>query len=469
MSNPPLAGTADLARPRFTCDWIFNILVVLSDGRVVCGCADPRGERPLGSLAESSLLEIWRSDRVREIRRGLNEGYAPFCLPCGLKRALPAGAPAPQRPVDLETPPRIFLEPTVGCNLSCLEAVCAKESGIIATRSRPFFPLDEFRRVMDEVGPGLVRLDLFNYGEPFVHPQAVAMIEYVKERFPRVYLYISTNGLLLDEAGMKRLIAAGLDEITFSVDGPDQKTYEKYRRGGDLAKALEVMKTLVRLRNEAGREVPFINWRYILFNWNDRPGQMARARRLAKRIGVDRFNWEITDHPPAAKSVRYQPGTRGWRRIRCEIWDTSQIGSALRGGRYEGRIKPAAGIIRMAGSSPAALAVRVKNTGGRTWPVATSSGRRLVRLGAQLHDAEKRLLDRDFARAFLPRDVRGGESLEMTIEIPPPPSLGAYFLKFDLVSEGIDWFENGGSPIAWRELIVGPVRSADHPEGEGHD
>jgi len=438
--------------PRFTCDWIFKILVVLSDGKVVCGCADPRGERPLGSLSESSLLDIWRSGKAKEIRRGLNEGYAPFCLDCGLKRALPEGAPVPERPVDLEGLPRIFLEPTVCCNLSCFEAVCSKESGLIGTRSRSFFPLEEFRRVADEVGPGLVRLDLFNYGDPFVHPQAVEMIEYLKARHPRVYLYVSTNGLLLDEEKMRRVVASGLDEITFSVDGPDQATYEKYRRGGDFAKVVDVMRTFVRLRNEAGREVPFVNWRYILFKWNDRRRQMAKAVGLAERIGVDRFNWEITDHPASAKSERYQPGTPGWRRIYHEIWDTSQIGSALRKGRYEGNIRPAVDVVRVSGSSSAVVAVRVKNTGGRTWPVSTSSGRRLVRLGAQLHDGEKRLLDRDFARAFLPRDVRGGESLEMTIEIPPAPSPGRYWLKFDLVSEGIDWFENGGSPVVWREI-----------------
>ncbi|MCJ7681914.1 MAG: SPASM domain-containing protein, partial [Candidatus Aminicenantes bacterium] len=61
---------------RFTCDWIFDLLVVLSDGKVVCGCADPYGERPLGHLKDGSILDIWRSARVREIREGLNAGYA---------------------------------------------------------------------------------------------------------------------------------------------------------------------------------------------------------------------------------------------------------------------------------------------------------------------------------------------------------------------------------------------------------
>ncbi len=284
--------------------------------------------------------------------------------------------------------------------------------------------------------------------------QAVEMVEYLKSRFPRAYLYTSTNGLMLDEPKMRRLVAAGLDEITFSVDGADQKTYEKYRRGGDFAKALDIMRTFVRLRNEAGREVPFINWRYILFNWNDSRRQMAKARRLAENVGVDRFNWEITDHPAAAKSERYQPGTAAWRKIYYEIWDSSQIGSALRRKRYAADLRPRERLILQRAGEPVRTAVRVKNAGGAVWLSTSFSGRRLVRLGAQLHDAGGRLLDRDFARAFLPGPLKGGETAEVILEVPPAPGPGLYRLKLDLVSEGIDWFENGGSPVVWRPFAV---------------
>ena len=129
------------AAERFTCDWIFKILVVLSDGKVVCGCADPYGERPLGTLARTSIGEIWNSEKVQEIRNGLNQGYAPFCLPCGLKRSVSADGAVEHRPVVLQKLPRIFLEPTVLCNLSCDRAVCSRESGIVSTRIAPLVPL----------------------------------------------------------------------------------------------------------------------------------------------------------------------------------------------------------------------------------------------------------------------------------------------------------------------------------------
>ncbi|MCP4214552.1 MAG: hypothetical protein GY765_07840, partial [bacterium] len=204
-------------KKRFTCDWIFNILVVLSDGKVVCGCADPHGKRPLGHLKENSLYEIWFSDRVKQIRRELNEGHSCFCDECGLKRELGDDEAVPQNHEHMEILPRIFLEPTVVCNLNCFKAVCGPKSGILETRERNHFPLEQFKELMDEIGPKMIRLDFFNYGDPFVHPQAVDMIEYVREKYPHIYLYCSTNGLMLNREKIKRIVQSGLDEITFSV------------------------------------------------------------------------------------------------------------------------------------------------------------------------------------------------------------------------------------------------------------
>ncbi len=440
--------------PRFTCDWIFDILVVLCDGKVVCGCADPKGERPLGNLRDAGLAGIWRSDKVRQIRRELNAGFSSFCLPCGLKRILGDEEPVPQRPVDLEILPRIFFEPTVLCNLDCFQAVCAPGAGLAATRGRKSFPLDEFQALLREVGPRLIRLDFFNYGEPFLHPQALDMIELVKRQYPHVYLYTSTNGLLLNKEKIARLVRSGIDEVTFSVDGADQRTYGRYRQGGDFSRVLANMAALVREKKNLGREVPFINWRCILFQWNDSFLQMARVRRLAKKIGVDRLTWEITDHPPTAASKKFQIGTTAWRRIYHEIWDSSQIGSALRGKRYIAAIRAGQKGVAGVRGQKSRLEAWVKNRGGASWITEAFSGRRWVRLGAQLHDQYRRLLELNYARAFLPRPLRAGESAAVILELPALEKAGRYWLKLDMVSEGCDWFGNGGSPVLWLPFTV---------------
>ena len=59
-----------------------------------------------------------------------------------------------------------------------------------------------------------------------------------------------------------------------------------------------------------------------------------------------------------------------------------------------------------------------------------------------------------YARAGLPETLKPGATLDVPIEIVAPKAPGNYLLKFDLVSEGIDWFENNGSPTTLKPLVV---------------
>ena len=94
---------------------------------------------------------------------------------------------------------------------------------------------------------------------------------------------------------------------------------------------------------------------------------------------------------------------------------------------------------------PLIVRTRVHNLSTRAFPATATYGRRLVRLGAQLCDASGGLVDRDYARAALPAPIAPGASADINIDVPPPPAPGPYALKFDLVYEGIDWFERCGS------------------------
>jgi hypothetical protein len=260
---------------------------------------------------------------------------------------------------------------------------------------------------------------------------------------------------MLDEKKIKQVVRSGMDEITFSVDGPDQETYSRYRQKGDFEKVLNIMSAFVEERNEWGREVPFINWRYILFKWNDSNSKMRRAKKLAEKIGIDRLTWEITDHPEEAKSAKYQIGTKHWKKIYYEVWDTNQVGNALRNKRLTARLNVLSKHIHMkAAGEPVNVDVKIKNTGGAVWLKTTWSNRRFVRLGAQLYDKNRNLLDLNYARAFLNRHLPAKEKEVLTITLPPLSEPGDYFLKFDMVSEGIDWFEAGGSPVAWKAFTV---------------
>jgi hypothetical protein len=105
-------------------------------------------------------------------------------------------------------------------------------------------------------------------------------------------------------------------------------------------------------------------------------------------------------------------------------------------------------------AQPVTLSTRVHNLSSRPFRAQATYGRRLVRLGAQLLDARGNLLSRDYARAWLPKDVPPGGHVTVPIEVPAPVEPGRYTLKFDLVSEGVDWFEACGSETTSKTIWV---------------
>ena len=201
---------------RFQCTWPWTTLVMLCDGRIVCGCADPYAHRVLGDARAASIADIWSGTTIRGLRRDLDAGGSTFCGDCPLKLPLRKGDVPVERGIDAgPLPSRLYIECTAACNISCTQACCAPETGITRTRQAGMLDFDLFRRVVDEVGPSLVRIDFFNYGEAFLHKRSVEMCEYIKSRFPHIYLYTSTNGLAFSEAAARRLVHSGIDEVTF--------------------------------------------------------------------------------------------------------------------------------------------------------------------------------------------------------------------------------------------------------------
>jgi len=444
---------------RFRCSWPWDILVMLCDGRIVCGCADPYGHRVLGDARTSSIHDVWTGPSIVQLRQDLNGGGSKFCGDCPLKLPLKKDDVPVPRPLQAGAlPGRMFIECTAACNISCTDACCAPETGITRTRQAGMLDFELFRKVIDEAGPSLGRIDFFNYGEAFLHKRAIEMCEYIKTAFPHIYLYTSTNGLAFTEAQARRLVHSGIDEVTFSIDGASQDSYEQYRQRGRLEVALANLRAMADEKRRNGRDLPFLNWRYILFKWNDSDAEMQRARELATEIGVDRLCWELTDHPEQAYSRRFVPGSSDLDRIRREVWDDNNLGNAIPGATPNARIDvttlvPGIPLISRAGRS-LQVKTRVHNLSGRPFQAAATYNRRLVRLGAQLLSEDGTLINRDFARTDLPKTIGPGEITPVTLRFPAISQRGTYTIKFDLVSEGVDWFERCGSQTTVKKFVV---------------
>ena len=87
--------------------------------------------------------------------------------------------------------------------------------------------------------------------------------------------------------------------------------------------------------------------------------------------------------------------------------------------------------------------------------------RGMVTLGVQLRDLRTAaVIDRDYARGFLPSDLAPGETCEVQVRMRAPRQPGLYTLEFDMVDELMAWFGAEGSAT---ELEYVSVRGTETP------
>ncbi len=103
---------------------------------------------------------------------------------------------------------------------------------------------------------------------------------------------------------------------------------------------------------------------------------------------------------------------------------------------------------------PASLELRVTNLGNTLWLAGETSEHGCVGLGAHLTSAAGELLELDLLRVALPRPVAPGEQVTLRCALVAPTAPGRYRVLFDMVDEGIAWFEQRGSKPVSIELVV---------------
>jgi ubiquinone/menaquinone biosynthesis C-methylase UbiE len=98
--------------------------------------------------------------------------------------------------------------------------------------------------------------------------------------------------------------------------------------------------------------------------------------------------------------------------------------------------------------------ITLTNHGSSTWQARNDSNTGQVRLGVQLLDRDGHLVVRDFARCELPHDVPPGGSAAVEVVFHAPDDAELFRIKFDLVAEGVCWFEPSGTQAPSRPLLV---------------
>ena len=157
-----------------------------------------------------------------------------------------------------EYPDRFSVEISSKCNYACI--MCPRSA---LRRPQQFMDDRMFYRIVDDLAahPSVKLVDLYRLGESTYHPKFWDFLDYL-DRLPRsLPLILATNGSLIDENQLGRLLNSSLSLLVVSINALDRNTYRTVTGGkGELATVLALVKKAKRLRR--GRK-PFFGLQFV--------------------------------------------------------------------------------------------------------------------------------------------------------------------------------------------------------------
>lgn len=132
-------------------------------------------------------------------------------------------------------PTFVSVEPANYCQLRCPACPVGMHENI---RNRPTnMSMELYVRILEQVYRSAHTMQFYFQGEPLLHPQLPEMIARAHEL--GLYTIVSTNAQALTKDLATALVLSGLNRVIVSIDGFSQASYEAYRVGGNLDKALK--------------------------------------------------------------------------------------------------------------------------------------------------------------------------------------------------------------------------------------
>jgi hypothetical protein len=276
-----------------------------ANGEVPCWCA--YGEKKILHTATAGtdfVEDVLAGESYGHIRDALSRNRQPwpkYCTPCFF---LEPDDHFRSKFLDQQLIDSIQIEPSFLCQLDCIACSPPRKKRTRVKSPPHIMPLELFSKLVDDLKRSGIFVRYFEFqgrGEPLMNKDVWKMVAYARRLYPDSIISLMTNGNFpyTDDS-----VRAGLSEFVFAVDGCFQKSYETYRRHGDIDKPLEFMEKFANEKKKHGTETRIV-WKYILFAHNDSEREIIETQRRALLMGVDEIWFQVTPFVHTCKPTRF--------------------------------------------------------------------------------------------------------------------------------------------------------------------
>ena len=164
---------------------------------------------------------------------------------------------------------------------------------------------------------GVVSLGISG-GEPLLRRDIGAIVAHAKQC--GMFVGINSNGMIRRPDLFHDLMGAGLDRVSFSLDGARAETHERFRKNCPIDSVIASIKDAVEVRRQ-GNFHTRISTTTVIHKGNIH--ELAAIVALRKELGADRNNFQPVMHEPmdddAASEVAFGPAdTDAWQQaLKC--------------------------------------------------------------------------------------------------------------------------------------------------------
>jgi radical SAM protein with 4Fe4S-binding SPASM domain len=175
-------------------------------------------------------------------------------------------------------------------------------------------PLEHLKILVQEISDWKPTITLFG-GEPLMYKGLFDLIDAVKSADLRCNMI--TNGVMLKHFA-RDVVNTGVDEIIWSLDGP-QDIHDHIRgRDGTFNRAVEGIKEVVKLRALDGRKSPVININSTLFESNYQ--RMDETIKVAEEVSAATITFHHLIFLGAEQYAQHNEIFQQWYGVTCTDW-----------------------------------------------------------------------------------------------------------------------------------------------------